>query len=66
MEGLPAADFSLAENGGVVIHTKDATHDLYRIAGWAIDHGVELSGLSVSQPSLEDVYLELTGESADV
>ena len=66
MEGFPAADFSLAENGGVVIHTKDATHDLYRITGWAIDHGVELSGLSVSQPSLEDVYLELTGESADV
>jgi len=66
MEGLPANHFSVAENGGVVVHTKDPTHDLYRITGWAIDHGIDLTGLSVSQPSLEDVYLELTGEAADV
>ena len=45
----------------------DPTRDLYRITGWAIDHEcIDLSGLSVSQPSLEDVYLELTGEEADV
>ena len=66
MEGLPANDFSVAENGGVVVHTKDPTNDLYRITGWAIDHGIDLTGLSVSQPSLEDIYLELTGEVADV
>ena len=66
MEGLPAHDFSVAENGGVVVHTKDPTNDLYRITGWAIDHGIDLTGLSVSQPSLEDIYLELTGEVADV
>ena len=66
MEGLPANDFSVAKNGGVVVRTMDPTHDLYRITGWAIDHGIDLTGLSVSQPSLEDVYLELTGEAADV
>lgn len=66
MENLPASDVSVAENGGVRVHTIDPTRDLYRITGWAIDHGVELTGLSVLQPSLEDVYLELTGEEADV
>lgn len=66
MEGLPAKDFSVAENGGVVVHTTDPTGDLYRITGWAIDHGVDLASLTVSQPSLEDIYLELTGEEADV
>jgi ABC-2 type transport system ATP-binding protein len=66
LEGLPAADSSVAENGGVTVHTKDPTRDLYRITGWAIDHGVDLNALSVSQPSLEDIYLELTGEEADV
>jgi ABC-2 type transport system ATP-binding protein len=66
MEALPASDFSVADNGTVAVRTTDPTHDLYRITGWAIDHGVDLAGLSVSQPSLEDVYLELTGEEADV
>jgi ABC-2 type transport system ATP-binding protein len=65
MDGLPAEDFSVSENG-VVVHTKDPTHDLYRITGWAIDHGIEMTGLTVSQPSLEDIYLELTGEQTDV
>jgi hypothetical protein len=47
------------------VRTTDPTRDLHRITGWAIDSGVDLIGLSVSQPSLEDIYLELTGEKAD-
>jgi hypothetical protein len=34
---------------------------LHRLLGWAIDAGVALDGLEVTQPSLEDVYLRLTG-----
>jgi hypothetical protein len=34
---------------------------LYRLLGWAIDRGVELDGFEVTRPSLEDVYLQLTG-----
>jgi len=66
MDSLPADDYSVAENGVVVVRTTDPTADLYRITGWAIDHGVDLGALSVTQPSLEDIYLDLTGESADV
>jgi ABC-2 type transport system ATP-binding protein len=64
--GLPSDDVSLSENGRVTVRSTSPTSDLYRITGWAIDHGVELAGLSVSCPSLEDIYLELTGEEADV
>jgi hypothetical protein len=28
-----------------------------------LDRGIALSGLTVTRPSLEEVYLELTGES---
>jgi ABC-2 type transport system ATP-binding protein len=42
---------------------EDPTADLHRLTSWAVDHGVELGGLTVSRPSLEDVYLQLTGDS---
>jgi ABC-2 type transport system ATP-binding protein len=34
---------------------------LHELTGWALDHGIQLQGLDVSRPTLEDVYLELTG-----
>ena len=39
----------------------DATRALHQLTGWALDHDVELSSLTVARPSLEDVYLQLTG-----
>ena len=47
MDDFPATDVAVAENGGVVVRTMDPTADLHRITGWAIDHGVDLTGLSV-------------------
>ena len=34
-----------------------------RITTWALDHDVELGHFSVTQPTLEDIYLELTGST---
>ena len=31
------------------------------LAGWAMDHRAPLDGLQVLRPSLEDIYLSLTG-----
>ena len=31
------------------------------VTTWALDHDIELGHFSVSQPTLEDIYLELTG-----
>jgi ABC-2 type transport system ATP-binding protein len=34
---------------------------LHELTGWALDRGIQLESLAVSRPTLEDVYLELTG-----
>ena len=39
------------------------TRALHELTGWALNDGIELIGLEVSRPSLEDVYLELTREA---
>jgi len=36
---------------------------LHELTGWAVNHHVELRSLQVSQPTLEDVYLALTGSA---
>ena len=38
---------------------------LHRLTGWALEARAELTNLSVSRPTLEDTYLELTGEPAE-
>ena len=52
----------LGTDGFTVITSADVVQDLHRLTGWAIDNGIALDGLEVSRPSLEDVYLSLTGE----
>jgi len=47
------------ENRHVVCDTADATGTLHALTTWAMARGVPLSALSVTSPSLEDVYLEL-------
>jgi ABC-2 type transport system ATP-binding protein len=44
----------------VVSDPAAATGALHRITAWALDRGASLDDLTVSRPSLEDVYLELT------
>ncbi len=59
---LPGAAASAAAITGeqVLIHTADPVTLLHAITGWALDNEVALGELSVNQPSLEEVYLELT------
>ena len=62
---LPALDGAVldGEDGGaeVAFESDSPTADLGRLTDWAARNGVELDGLEVRRPSLEDVYLELTG-----
>jgi ABC-2 type transport system ATP-binding protein len=51
-----------AVNGRMSLRTADPTRCLNELTGWALERGVDLVHLEVSRPSLEDVYLELTGE----
>jgi ABC-2 type transport system ATP-binding protein len=45
----------------VVVVSTEPVPAAQRITTWALERGVELGQFSVSQPSLEDIYLELTG-----
>jgi ABC-2 type transport system ATP-binding protein len=44
------------------IQAADPTEILHRLTGWALDRGTSLPRLTVDRPSLEDVYLQLTGD----
>jgi ABC-2 type transport system ATP-binding protein len=46
----------------IVERMVDPTRRLYELTGEALARGEELAGLEVRRPTLEDVYLELTGE----
>jgi ABC-2 type transport system ATP-binding protein len=50
---------------GVLVVTREPVLAAQRITSWAIERGVELGHFSVNQPTLEDIYLELTGSSPD-
>ena len=58
---LPPSLALTATEGGYELRTLDPTYALHELTGWAIERGVELDGLEVARPTLEDVYLELTG-----
>ncbi len=48
-------------DGTFELATEDPTRALHELTGWAIDHGTELSAIEVARPTLEDVYIRLTG-----
>jgi ABC-2 type transport system ATP-binding protein len=59
----PRYRVSYLSNGKRVEHeTGDPTELLHRLTGDALARGEQLEGLQVTRPTLEDVYLQLTGE----
>ncbi len=50
-------------DGAWEITAEDPTGALHELTGWALEHGQTLEGLEVTRPSLEDVYLAITGEA---
>ena len=49
----------------IVLETDEPTRALHELTAEAIASGIELEGLEVRRPSLEDVYLELVREDAE-
>ena len=60
---LPAglADGAIHTPDGYEFLVPDPTRVLNLLTAWALEAGIVLEGLEVAQPTLEDVYLELTG-----
>ena len=74
-EGTPAeltggsseTEIRFRRNGEIVVEqTSEPTRRLHELTSAALERGEELEGLEVRRPTLEDVYLELTAQSADV
>jgi len=52
--------------GDAIVHeTDDPTMLLHELTGAALTRGERLQGLTVTRPTLEDVYLELTAETGE-
>jgi ABC-2 type transport system ATP-binding protein len=62
-EGLPLPGDARVDRDLVSFETSTPTRDLAPILAWASGRGMELEGLSVGRPTLEDVYLQLTEET---
>ena len=50
----------VGEGGEVLLSTTSPVAALNELTGWALTRGVDLDGLEVTRPTLEDIYLELT------
>jgi ABC-2 type transport system ATP-binding protein len=68
-DGLGVEDVSAVVSAPVeasgrelVVETEEPQADLYRLLGLAAERGARLEDLEVRRPSLEDIFLELTGE----
>jgi ABC-2 type transport system ATP-binding protein len=66
LDGEPPDGFDLerGSNGEITISTQDPVAVLNRLTGWALERGLDLEGLEVHRPTLEDIYLELTASGA--
>jgi len=60
LPGVPG-ELSGRANGEVVVRTDAPTDALLALTGWAVGWGGELEALTVTRPTLEEVYLHLVG-----
>jgi ABC-2 type transport system ATP-binding protein len=66
--GVTPTELPVAITGdgpSVELRTDRELEALYELTRWALEHGVRLTGLTVSRHTLEDVYLQLTGADPD-
>lgn len=57
----PELGFTRDTTEGFTLDAPNLTASLFAISTWAMQAGVSLDALEIHRPSLEDVYLELTG-----
>jgi ABC-2 type transport system ATP-binding protein len=63
---LPRVSGGVAIRGrNVEISTDDPTRDLLALTGWAAGRGTGLDALTVTRPTLEDIYLTVTGDTEE-
>jgi ABC-2 type transport system ATP-binding protein len=58
---LPGLGEERQADGAFVLSAPDVVRTVHDLTDWALDRGISLETLEVAKPTLEDVYLELTG-----
>ena len=59
LPSLPVERRSI-EGDRVTLETREPVRATHALTGWALERGISLGHFSVTQPTLEDIYLELT------
>jgi hypothetical protein len=61
-EDLPASVRDRAEvaHGSIEVRSTSPVEDLHVLCAWLLENEIDVDGVKVSQPTLEDVYLQLT------
>ncbi|HEY8302237.1 MAG TPA: ABC transporter ATP-binding protein [Jatrophihabitans sp.] len=61
VDELPDGPWSVTEDrGDIALRTDHPTQALEILTSWAVDRGEDLVGLTVTRPSLEEAYLQIT------
>jgi ABC-2 type transport system ATP-binding protein len=60
-DAMPPLGQVATADGTFAVHVDDPTKALHELTGWALERDVRFERVEVSQPTLEDVYLQLTG-----
>jgi ABC-2 type transport system ATP-binding protein len=54
------------DSGHALVLTREPVRAAHQITGWALERGIALGSFQIAQPTLEDIYLELTrGDGAE-
>jgi ABC-2 type transport system ATP-binding protein len=56
---------STDDEGQIAIETQTPVEALNELTGWALERSLDLEGLEVRRPSLEDIYLDFTENGSD-
>jgi ABC-type multidrug transport system ATPase subunit len=59
---LPSWGQEPLPDGSFLLRAEDPTEMAHEVTGWALERGFSFEEFEVTQPSLEDVYLDLTGD----
>ena len=60
---IPGVEDTKVADGVLELRTQDPTRVLHELTAWALERNRPLEALEVNRPSLEDVYLDLTGHA---
>ena len=61
IQDVPPIGQLTTSDGTFEVRVDDPTKALHDLTGWALEHGARFDKIEVTKPTLEDVYLELTG-----